>query len=447
VQSGCQNTRLTKAGSLGQNCLGYYIIRHCITSTSRFHFMIGNQENTMFLKGSAVILAVFLGLVLALFGGCTWLPNLAQYLTRPSPPVLSTPADESIVPLPYIKLEWQSSPGANSYGLQVSANSDFTSVVDEQTGIADTYQPVSGLVINTTYYWRVNASNVIGTSTWSQSWKFTTSALQLDKIAFSSNRTGIWDIYVMSRYGANQTEITDKITGDFNTSIDDISISWSPDGTKFAFDSRSRGKFDVYTADSDGSNVSIFTTDPSHDCFPAWSPDGSQIAFASNRDDNFEIYVKNSDGSGKRRLTNNAAADLFPSWSPDGTKIAFTSDRDGNDEIYVMNSDGSDPTRLTENIAAGLYPSWSPDGAKIAFTSDRDGNNEIYVMNSDGSNQTRLTHNPAQDETPKWSPDGTEIVFTSNRDGNFQIYIMNADGSNQTRITNNSADDRWPAWR
>jgi Tol biopolymer transport system component len=401
----------------------------------------------MSLQGSRAILAIFLGLTLALFEGCTWLPDLAQYLTKPSPPTLSTPANESIVHVPYTKLEWQSSSGANSYGLQVSTTPDFTSVVDEQMGIAGTYQLVSGLKTNTTYYWRVNASNVMGTSTWSQSWRFTTSVLQLDKIAFSSNRNGSWDIYIMNRDGTNQTKITDNITGAFNTSLDDISISWSPDGTKIAFDSRNRGKFDIYTADSDGRNVSILTTDPSHDCYPAWSPNSNQIAFASNRDDNFEIYVKNSDGSGKQRITKNTTAELFPSWSPDGTKIAFTSNRDGNDEIYVMNSDGSNQTRLTDNVTADLFPSWSPDGTKIAFTSNRDGNDEIYVMNSDGSNQTRITDNPAEDDTPKWSPDGSEIVFTSNRDGNFQIYIMDADGSNQSRLTNNSADDRWPAWR
>jgi len=402
----------------------------------------------MFLKGSAVILTVFLGLALALFGGCTWLPNLAQYLTPPPPPALSTPANGSTVHVPSTKLEWQSSSGANSYGLQVSTNSDFTNVVDEQMGIAGAYQLVSGLKINTTYYWRVNASNTIGTSAWSQSWRFTASVLQLDKIAFSSNRTGSWDIYVMNRDGANQMKITNKITGDFNTSLDDVSISWSPDGTKIAFDSRGRGKFDVYKMDADGSNISSLATNQLHDRFPAWSPDGNKIAFASSRTAGiFNIYIMDADGSNQTRLTNNSATDLFPCWSPDGTEIAFTSNRDGNDEIYVMNSDGSNQTRLTDNITADLFPSWSPDGAKIAFTSARDGNNEIYVMNSDGSNQTRITDNPAQDDTPKWSPDGAEIVFTSNRDGNFQIYIMDADGSNQTRITNNSANDRWPAWR
>jgi Tol biopolymer transport system component len=402
----------------------------------------------VFHKGFVVILTVFLGLVLALIGGCTRALNPAPYLTPPSAPALSTPANESIVHTLWARLEWQSPSGAISYGLQISTDADFTNLVDERIGIANAYQLVLGLKNNTTYYWRINTSNVVGTSTWSQSWKFTTSVLQLDNIAFSSNRTGNWDIYVMNSDGANQVEITNKITGNFNTIVDDICTSWSPDGTKIAFDSRVRGMFDIYKIDTDGNNVSMLTTNQLYDRYPAWSPDGSKIAFVSSRSKSgFQIYIMGVDGSNQVRLTDTSATDLFPSWSPDGTKIAFTSTRDGNDEIYVMNSDGSNQANLTNNTAADLFPSWSPDGTKIAFTSTRDDNDGIYVMNSDGSNQTRITDNSAQDDTPRWSPDGTEIVFTSNRDGNFQIYIMDADGSNQTRITNNSADDRWPVWR
>ena len=349
----------------------------------------------MRLKNFAAVLILFWGFAVALFTGCAPFPAAPQ-------PVM--PVDGGAIHILSVRLEWQSFPGAKTYGLQVSANPAFTSLVAEQTGIAATYYWLtSGLKWNTSYYWRINASHAIGTSSWSESWQFTTSVLQLDKIAFSSNRDGAWDIYVMNADGSKETKITKDITGKFQSILDDLSISWSPDGTKIVFDSKDRGTFDIYTADSDGNNVLMLTTNPAHDCFPAWSPSSSQIAFASNRDQNWEIYVMNSDGTEKARLTNNAESDLFPCWSPDSTRIAFTSSRDGNDEIYVMNSDGS--------------------------------------------SQQRLTNNTAADDTPKWSPDGKKLVFTSNRDGNFKIYAMDTDGRNQTKLTNNTADDRWPVWR
>jgi dipeptidyl aminopeptidase/acylaminoacyl peptidase len=155
----------------------------------------------------------------------------------------------------------------------------------------------------------------------------------------------------------------------------------------------------------DGTEPTRLTDSSRQDTGPSWSPDGTKIAFESNRDGNFEIYVMNAaDGSNPTRLTNSPGSDVFLDWSPDGRKIAFDSTRDGNREIYVMNAaDGSNPTRLTNNNAASdSDPSWSPDGTKLAFVSNRDsGNFEIYVMNAaDGSGQTRLTNNPAFDADP-----------------------------------------------
>src|SRR5205814_6618692 len=73
---------------------------------------------------------------------------------------------------------------------------------------------------------------------------------------------------------------------------------------------------------------------------PTWSPDGTRLCFASNRDGNFELYVVNRDGSGLRRLTNHPGADITPSWSPSGTQIAFTSDRGGPPQLYIVGVDG-----------------------------------------------------------------------------------------------------------
>lgn len=187
--------------------------------------------------------------------------------------------------------------------------------------------------------------------------------------------------------------------------------TWSSDGSSIAFSSNRDGHFDLYMMASDGSGVERLTTNPgSFDGHAAWSPDGNAIAFTSYRDSNLEIYVLSKVGNGKKlkfnhltRLTNHGASDSHPTWSADGSKIAFVSDRDGNSEIYSMNADGTGVVRLTNDPAHDRTPAWSLGGSRIAFESDRDGNFELYAMNVDGSNVTRLTDNPHMDISATWA--------------------------------------------
>jgi Tol biopolymer transport system component/uncharacterized protein YjdB len=261
-------------------------------------------------------------------------------------------------------------------------------------------------------------------------------------IAFQSNRSGNYEIYVMTRGGAPLLRLT-------NTTATNGQPSWSPDGAKLAFMSDRDGNREIYVMNADGSGQTRLTNNSATDDVPAWSPAGARIAFASDRDGNTEIYVMNADGTTPIRLTNNAATDYWPAWSPDGTKLAFASNRDGNFEIYVMNADGTNPTRLTHNTTVDFSPAWSPDGTRIAFHCDPDGtaNLEICVINADGTNLVRLTNNPAFDEFPAWSRDGTKILFTSLRNGNADLFIMNADGTGVIAITGKPATDEDGDWK
>jgi Tol biopolymer transport system component len=260
------------------------------------------------------------------------------------------------------------------------------------------------------------------------------------KIAFSSNRRGFLELYVMNADGTGVTGLNTRIAG---------ARAWSPDGSQIAFYSPADGE--IYVVNADGTGVTRLTnSSPFASSSPAWC--GNEIAFESNRDGTgtLEIYVMSADGTGVRRVTYNTVSDRFPTWAPTCQQIAFHSYREGpHAELYVMNADGSGVTLLTDTAAYLTSPAWSPDGARIAFVGNPDGNPgnpEICVINADGSEVTRLTDNAAIEGSPAWSPDGSQIAFHSNRDGKYQLYVMNADGTDVTRLTNDDADSAGPAW-
>ncbi|MBK8129112.1 MAG: PD40 domain-containing protein [bacterium] len=85
------------------------------------------------------------------------------------------------------------------------------------------------------------------------------------------------------------------------------------------------GDDEIFTMNVDGSGLRQLTANTAHDFNPTWSPDGSKIAFQSYRNGQYEIYVMNADGSQQTRLTTNDAYDGMPDWSQMVKKIAFVS--------------------------------------------------------------------------------------------------------------------------
>ena len=93
----------------------------------------------------------------------------------PTDPILNTPTNGTTgLALPPT-LKWYASASAATYQLQVSTVSDFNTTVYNQPGLTTTTVLINGLSDFTQYYWRVNATNSVGTSGWSTVWDFTTS--------------------------------------------------------------------------------------------------------------------------------------------------------------------------------------------------------------------------------------------------------------------------------
>ncbi|HZB27068.1 MAG TPA: hypothetical protein VE282_00790, partial [Gemmatimonadales bacterium] len=120
---------------------------------------------------------------------------------------------------------------------------------------------------------------------------------------------------------------------------------------------------DLLLMNPDGTDLVNLTPAGTDDDSPTWSPDGSRIAFNTgpeNQPLESDIAVVNPDGSGRIVLTNNPGFDLSPSWSADGSRIVFESSATGNSEIFVMNADGTGQMNLTNRPGAhDTEPDWS----------------------------------------------------------------------------------------
>jgi Tol biopolymer transport system component len=155
--------------------------------------------------------------------------------------------------------------------------------------------------------------------------------------------------------------------------------------------------------------MKLLTDDEGTDKLPSWSPDGSKIAFNSERfdaskddyADGEDIFTVNAKGGSIEFLTENDATNTNPRWSPNGSKIAFVSNNnsDNDVEIYEMDANGSNSTRLTNNSSSyDDHPSWSPDGTKIIF----EGENGLYTVPSGGGGTAQKISNSDDFETPFW---------------------------------------------
>ena len=141
-------------------------------------------------------------------------------------------------------------------------------------------------------------------------------------------------------------------------------------GGVIAFTSNRDGDSEIYVMKPNGTGVRRLTHSRKFDSPSAWSPDGRRLLFYSQRTPSGDVWVMNADGSGQRNLTRSPAHDGSGTWSPDAKQIAFDSDRTGAGDIYVMRADGSGARRLTDDPASDAEiaavrrgsSSWAPTG-------------------------------------------------------------------------------------
>lgn len=150
------------------------------------------------------------------------------------------------------------------------------------------------------------------------------------------------------------------------SSKDEAQPQFSPDGKRIAFSSDRSGITQIYVADRDGSSVLPLTSfSAGFTNAPRWSPDGKRIVFASLHNNNRELYTVSPDGGSLRQLTRAPSNEGRPSWSRDGRWIYFYSDRSGQESIWRIPAEGGEMIQVTKGRGHESFE--SPNGKLLYY--------------------------------------------------------------------------------
>lgn len=308
-------------------------------------------------------------------------------------------------------------------------------------------------------------------------------------IAFSSDRNGNLDVFIIPSEGGSAKQLTfhssdDTVLGwrpdsgavlfsanrgeDFTPQLYLVSVTggmptkagtdmgvqaaYSPDGRRLAYNPKSqvywrkyyRGatQSDIVVMDVAAKRFTQITDFEGHDSWPMWGQDGG-IYFVSDREGNGLTNIwRISDSGGKAdRVTSFKSGDVrWPAVSSDGKVIVFEHDFG----IWKLDLASKKTTPIKLNIAAETQENLSevqtfssqaddydlaPSSRRVAFSI----HGEIFTAPVEEGDLKQVTEGPARDRAVSYSPDGKSLAFVSDRSGREELYVSSVDAAGESR--------------
>jgi len=173
---------------------------------------------------------------------------------------------------------------------------------------------------------------------------------------------------------------------------------------------------------------------------PSWSPDGTRIAFQAYWTSTWQIWTVKADGTDLRPVTSSPYDDREPAWSPDGRRIAFSSDRSGSYDVWTLTLATGEVKQVTADSSNEFYPSW--DGNfRIAFVSDRRDKPGVHLIPIDSMNAAErlIAASEGAVAAPMFSPDGSTVAFSVIANGRSRL-VLKATGGAERNIADPDED-------
>ena len=229
--------------------------------------------------------------------------------------------------------------------------------------------------------------------------------LRDDKIAYTTDKGGLFNVWVTSVSGGPPVPITGE------TTFPPTAIKATTDGNKLLF-LQSNFVSDLWLVDIVNNRSQQITFTEDFKMHARFSPDGKRIAFTFSNDNlaTEHIDVMDRDGSNRKQLSPEDEVASSPKWSPNGRWITYCSRKklEPSDSIRTYLSDPSNPS-APRYIANGYAYYWI-DSTRFQILV----NDTVFVTSVDRAPLTKVY----DDSTFAFFTDGGKyIIYRDLRQG------------------------------
>ncbi|APQ15944.1 S41 family peptidase [Maribacter hydrothermalis] len=283
------------------------------------------------------------------------------------------------------------------------------------------------------------------------------------KLAFTSNRYGNFDVYVMDAQGGPATRLTYHSNDEtpFSFSADNKSILFGADRLDIAQHRQypTDDQPELYSVPVIGGRVDQVLTVPAEDVHV--NADGTKMVYHDKKgyEDAFRKHHVSAitrdiwsyePATGKHTmLTNFNGEDRNPVFSEDGNSIYYLSEREGTFNVFSMPLTNESETKSLTNFKMHPVRSLSMGNNKLAFGYDGEiytlipGEEakkvEILIRTQEDSNPIKYVSVNGGVQEMDIAPNGKEIAFISRG----EVFVTSVDGSLTKRITNTPEQERF----
>jgi dipeptidyl aminopeptidase/acylaminoacyl peptidase len=246
-----------------------------------------------------------------------------------------------------------------------------------------------------------------------------------DKVLFTSNMTGVSQLFVVSAAGGWPNQITfyeDRVG--FGT--------WSPDGQWILFGKDAGGseRTQLFLSNPAGDKIVRLTdNDKVIHTFGDWSPDSKKIAFAANERNEayFDIYVMDLATKEKKMVYQKDGNFAVADWSPDGkTLIIEETVTNTNANLYRFDLASGQAALLTPHEGDAIYSNvrFTPDSKTLYLSSDQDRDFEnLAKIELPNGKLTYLENEKREISGMNLSENGRYMAYTANVDGYGELFV------------------------